>query len=117
MGAVDLAVKTCTKCGETKPLSEFYRRRASRDGRATQCRTCVQTTVLVNRAAERERMGDEYWKAHQAEIVRRHRAKGRDARSRESRQAYNSALHELRRRHPAEFQAILLLERHDRGLS
>ena len=32
--------KTCPKCGETKPVSEFPKRRASPDGLNTYCKTC-----------------------------------------------------------------------------
>lgn len=32
--------KTCTKCGETKPLEEFHRRSRSKDGRGTFCKVC-----------------------------------------------------------------------------
>jgi hypothetical protein len=33
-------MKTCTKCGETKPLSEFYIDRAKPDGKRNFCSTC-----------------------------------------------------------------------------
>ena len=32
--------KRCTKCGEEKPLSEFYRNQKTHDGRASQCKGC-----------------------------------------------------------------------------
>src|SRR5438034_3909935 len=32
--------KKCMECGETKPLSEFYLRRASRDGHQPLCKGC-----------------------------------------------------------------------------
>lgn len=35
-------MKTCTKCGEVKPLDEFHRNKASRDGRVTRCKSCVK---------------------------------------------------------------------------
>jgi len=34
--------KACTKCGEVKPLSEFYKRRASEDGHAFICKECTR---------------------------------------------------------------------------
>ena len=34
-------MKTCTKCGETKPLGGFHRNRSSADGRVSWCRECV----------------------------------------------------------------------------
>ena len=33
-------VKTCSKCGELKPITEFYKTPGGRDGRRTECRTC-----------------------------------------------------------------------------
>ena len=33
-------MKTCTKCGEIKALTEFYKRKASRDGLMPLCKTC-----------------------------------------------------------------------------
>ena len=35
-------VKKCTKCEEVKPLEEFHRDRARKDGRQRQCKTCVR---------------------------------------------------------------------------
>jgi hypothetical protein len=51
-------VKTCTKCGETKPLDDFFHSAASRDGRKPRCRVCSRTcTPLENRApAVQDRM-------------------------------------------------------------
>ena len=36
-----LPLKTCTKCGETKPLSDFYNHCRMRDGKTSQCKLCV----------------------------------------------------------------------------
>jgi protein-arginine kinase activator protein McsA len=33
-------MKTCRKCGETKPLSEFYKNKESKDGHLNICKTC-----------------------------------------------------------------------------
>jgi hypothetical protein len=33
--------KTCTKCGELKPLECFYVDRGKRDGRMSQCKACI----------------------------------------------------------------------------
>jgi hypothetical protein len=33
--------KTCTKCGETKPLSEFHRAAKGKDGTRPDCKMCV----------------------------------------------------------------------------
>ncbi|MFN8194211.1 MAG: hypothetical protein U0R80_08000 [Nocardioidaceae bacterium] len=34
-------MKTCTKCGEAKPLTEFYANAGARDGRRNDCKACV----------------------------------------------------------------------------
>lgn len=34
-------MKTCTKCGEAKPLTEYHRKKARRDGRQARCKTCL----------------------------------------------------------------------------
>jgi len=41
-------VKTCTQCGEEKPLDDFYAEKKGRDGRRPECKTCN----LANRAAK-----------------------------------------------------------------
>ena len=35
------ATKTCTRCGQTKPLDEFYRNSECKGGYANQCKACV----------------------------------------------------------------------------
>ena len=34
-------MKHCIRCGEAKPLAEFFRKKAARDGRHSYCRPCV----------------------------------------------------------------------------
>ena len=33
--------KACTRCGEVKPLADFYRDSRARDGRAARCKLCA----------------------------------------------------------------------------
>lgn len=47
--------KTCTVCGETKPLSAFGKHTKTRDGRQEQCRPCRRRTRQMTDAAYRER--------------------------------------------------------------
>ena len=47
--------KRCTVCGEEKPLSAFYRNRASRDGRQSHCRVCHRERCRAWHATHRER--------------------------------------------------------------
>lgn len=36
----NVATKTCTKCGETKPATDFYKHRSYKDGLANYCKSC-----------------------------------------------------------------------------
>lgn len=56
-------MKTCTKCREAKPLDEFSRNKASRDGRRPDCKECWSAYRAANRARIRER-GREYYGAN-----------------------------------------------------
>ena len=35
------ATKTCSKCGETKPLTDFYKDKSASDGHQSWCKRCV----------------------------------------------------------------------------
>lgn len=37
--------KTCSKCGKSKPASEFYKNRRSKDGLYSYCKVCHQVYV------------------------------------------------------------------------
>lgn len=50
--------KTCTRCGESKPLIQFYIHRGTRDGRATHCAECQRARSRAWTAANRERVKD-----------------------------------------------------------
>lgn len=43
--------KTCTKCGQTKPRTEFWRKRAGRDGLQAACKACAEAAwnITVSR--------------------------------------------------------------------
>lgn len=42
-----LESKRCTKCGEEKPLSEFYRNKTKKDGRNSFCKPCANAYDVV----------------------------------------------------------------------
>lgn len=56
--------KTCTKCGEYKPLDLYYRLRAAVDGRQSWCRACMKSYINQKAAAKVEarkaEMGNNY---------------------------------------------------------
>lgn len=82
-------MKTCTKCGETKPLDDFYRNRGKADGRDSWCREC---------AKERRRRYYEENRDKERESQRRYREENRDKlrecdlRYREENRAYRCAI-------------------------
>ena len=55
-------MKQCTKCGETKPLSEFYALARMKDGHFNKCKVCFRKDVIANRAARIE-----YYRAYDRE--------------------------------------------------
>lgn len=46
-------MKTCSSCGESKPLSEFHRRSASKDGHSNKCKVCVKAYMAKRYAGNR----------------------------------------------------------------
>lgn len=47
-------MKTCFKCGEPKPIDDFYRHPRMTDGHLGKCKSCTRGDVRANRAAKRE---------------------------------------------------------------
>ena len=95
-------MKTCTKCGETKPLDDFYRKRSSADGRDSWCRECVAERSRryheENRDKERER--SRRWREENRgksmEYMRRWREENRD-KERERQRQYQEENRNYRR--------------------
>lgn len=91
-------VKTCTKCGEPKPLDAFAKDKQKRDGLTPRCKAC-------RRADDRRYMSSEASKEKARERLRRHMQteRGQETRKRyvestpEKQRAYKIA---YRARHP-----------------
>jgi len=47
--------KTCTQCGETKPLTDYYAHKTNRDGRQGKCKNCIRANRRAWREANLER--------------------------------------------------------------
>lgn len=68
-------MKTCTKCGETKPLDQFFARKGASDGRMSSCKACKTAAIYAWREKNAER-----WREYvRAEVKRPHRAAKRSA--------------------------------------
>lgn len=50
--------KKCTKCGEIKPLSEFHKRKASKDGLRYACKPCTIANTTGYKKANRDRVNE-----------------------------------------------------------
>lgn len=48
----DSVNRTCMKCGETKPLTEFYKAPLGRYGRDTKCKACARAYAQARRDDE-----------------------------------------------------------------
>lgn len=50
--------KSCSVCGETKPLSDFYRQAKAKDGRQAQCKACAKAKSLAKYRDDPEKFRD-----------------------------------------------------------
>lgn len=99
-------MKACTKCGSTKPKTEFSKRAGSSDGLRNHCKTCVyeyRARYLVeNHDNERTRKAQWYksnretalaasakWNAANKEMVRAYQAEWYEANKEKVRAAYS----------------------------
>jgi len=48
--------RTCTVCGDTKPMGDFYKNALCVGGRLGQCKPCVRARVKAHRSANIERV-------------------------------------------------------------
>lgn len=84
-----MKVKTCSKCGETKPISEFPRKTASKDRLSVWCKACAAEYNHNRYKARRE---------EQAEYMRKWREKHREERA-----EYDRRWHKEHREEKAEY--------------
>lgn len=71
----DLPLRRCTKCGETKPLSEFNKMSSYKDGLNYHCRQCahIMRANRLDRAREQSRTWKKNHKAEDRELQRKWR--------------------------------------------
>lgn len=59
------ATKRCSKCKQNKPVSEFYRNRARKDGHLEQCKSCRKVyDKQFNRTEHRQAYLKKYYKEY-----------------------------------------------------
>jgi hypothetical protein len=63
--------KTCKKCGEDKPLLEFYAHRGTRDRRASWCKECAKVYDRARRAKDHARYRESLRQWREANSERR----------------------------------------------
>ena len=74
-----MAAKQCTKCGETKPLEQFYKFKLGKFGRQAECKVCSNARRKAFAAArpEAERESRRLWVEKNKEKVKASAAKSR----------------------------------------
>lgn len=65
-----MEMRTCSKCGETKLLTEFYRDKEGNSGRRVSCKICKNKATMLWRAANREKYNENQRKQHKKNYQR-----------------------------------------------
>lgn len=72
-----METKICTKCGETKPLSDFHKERSRKSGYRPDCKACVAARWKRQRVAYRETA--KKWRAAHPDALAAYQAKFKGA--------------------------------------
>lgn len=107
MSAVVVATKRCSRCRETKPLTEFHRNRAKTDGRRGECKVCANAMVAAYQERKRAEMGEDAWREMNRSKVNASRARNGLSRDRLYNRARSAAAEALIRAHRSEFDRLL----------
>jgi hypothetical protein len=77
---MEIEEKLCGKCGETKPLSEFYKNRTTKDGLQTRCKICCKAAAndWNQKNRERSRANATRWRKNNLDRVRETARKRRE---------------------------------------
>ena len=69
--------KTCTKCGERKPLDDFFNHKSTKDGKEPRCKTCRKKQLRAYRInnPEKEKARRNKYRESNAEKVREYQNK------------------------------------------
>lgn len=105
-----LATKTCSRCGETKPLTAFHRHSRMLDGRRSDCAECARALTKLYQERKRAEIGDEAWREMTRLKVREHRERTGNERGKAYDRARYRASEALIRAHHSEFERLLAAE-------
>ena len=77
---VDFDMKTCTKCGEAKPLEEFRPHKNTKDRLTTHCKDCLYAAIKAWRQKNKEKMEDydTLYRGENRELIRLHAKRWRE---------------------------------------
>ena len=101
-------MKTCSKCGETKPLSDYHNKKSIPGGKAYQCKECVNRMERERRVRDGDRIRQvesKYRDANRSaksDINKRYRQKNKTVllqREKEYREANRDAINERCRKY------------------
>jgi 5-methylcytosine-specific restriction endonuclease McrA len=98
----EMPLKWCSRCGLTKPISEFYRHAGKRDGRASPCKACRKAeppeagkaSAARHRARHKERLKrekHEYYERNKERIREKERDRPRSQRVAERERRWHEA--------------------------
>ena len=67
-----IVTKQCSKCKQTKPLSEFYKHPSAKDGHFGSCKECKKKYTSQYRKTEIGKTKiDKYWQSEKGKLVRK----------------------------------------------
>lgn len=114
-------MKTCTKCGEEKPTTEFYKNAGASDGLRPDCKVCKRASVAAQQAAnpENHRAQARKWYAANRERAKANAAAYRSANpeSPEKMRARSAAWHATNRDKVKVRQLAWRTENRDRNVA
>lgn len=91
-------MKTCIKCGESKPISEFYKNKKSIDGRLHACKNCKDKQAKeYNHTIEGKKSHREYMKRYRDSLSTEKRNEIK--RNEKYKQKYGLTLDDVNRMH------------------
>ena len=77
--------KQCTKCGETKPLSDFHKMKSAPDGHKYDCKPCRKSQAAkfyVDNKTKMRRVSDSWYYKNKAKVAAHRKSRRNDPESR-----------------------------------